>query len=98
MPHTLPECTAAAVTEILAGAGFIISRAPGPQGQRLPGGVYAADLSLAVQRVAVYFSPRHPSPGPCRRRGMDAAQCGLQTEMVIELTGEYLAVWTGREF
>ncbi len=90
-----PECTAAAVTKVLAAAGFAISGRAGPGLHDRSDGVYAFDLPLYRPRVAVYSWPR----AAVFPRG-EAVMCalgaaGYRVDRVRARAGEYLVAWTG---
>jgi hypothetical protein len=95
MPHTLPECTAAAVTEHLIAAGFFIST----EGEFGPGwrsaGVYAASLPLSEPRVAACFWPDSPTAGQCEAVAQSLRVAGYQAERVADRPRDYLVAWTG---
>jgi len=98
MPHTLPDCTVAAVTEHLIAAGFFIST----EGEFGPGwrsaGVYAADLPMPEPRVAVYFWPDSPTADQCETVAQPLKAAGYQTERVAGRPRDYLVAWTEGEF
>ncbi len=96
MSRTLPECTAAAVTEVLAGAGFTLSEPAGPGLHDRSDGVHAAGLSLSEPRVAVYCQPEM-TPVLTAQLTCAIRSAGYQVGRVVELAGEYLVVWAGGE-
>jgi hypothetical protein len=92
--RTLPECTAAAVTEHLIAAGFLIST----EGELGPGwrsaGVYAAGLPMPEPRVAVCFWPGSPAAGQCEEVARPLNAAGYQAGRVAGRPRDYLAAWT----
>jgi hypothetical protein len=98
MSRNLPECTAAAVTGILAASGFLIST-PGEFGEGWrSAGVYTADLPLAYPRVAIYFWPDSPSADLEERVTRTLSAVGYQAERVAEHPRDYLVAWTEGDF
>lgn len=97
MSRNLPGCTAAAVTDILAASGFLISTPGFGEGWR-SAGVYTADLPLAYPRVAIYFWPDSPSADLEERVARTLSAVGYQAERVAEHPRDYLAAWTEGDF
>jgi hypothetical protein len=95
--HASPDCTAAAVTNILIAGGFSIST-PGDLAGWRSAGVYAADLPLAYPRVAIYFWPDSPSADLEERVTRTLNAAGYQAERVADFPRDYLVVWTEGDF
>ena len=93
---TRPECTAAAVTEVLAAAGFTMSEPTGPGIHDRSDGVHAAGLPLAEPRVAVSCQPEM-NPVLAAQLTSVIGSAGYQAGRVVELAGEYLVAWAGGE-
>jgi hypothetical protein len=88
-----PECTAAAVADLLAGVGFSMSEPCGPGAGDRTAGLYAADLPLSVPRVAVYSYPRFTD----MLAGVVAGyltESGYQAELIADHPSDYLVAWT----
>lgn len=91
-----PDDTAATVIRTLGAAGFPVT-GTGSSGRALTAGLYAADLPLSSPRVAIYCSPPELAAGMLAEAAGTLRYAGYQAERVVELTGEYLVVWTEGE-
>lgn len=92
----MPDYTAAAVTEILAGTGFTLSEPAGPGLHDRGDGAHAAGLPLAGPRVAVYCQPEM-TPVLTAQLTCVIGSAGYQAGRVVELAGEYIVAWAGEE-
>jgi hypothetical protein len=80
---TTPACTAAAVTGVLAAAGFLMSVLTG-RGAR--DRIYAAGLPLPEPRIGICWHPALVLFPLARRTALTLDEAGYQ----VELAGEYL--------